>query len=120
MSWDCPENIVRKRQTQVVQAEIETPKELEVTKNYPEEGVALLVRKAFVEINELVQRRSLFKTNCKAKGKCYKLIIDSGSTDNLVSTEMVDKLNLKRTVHPKPYRVAWMHNDHQFLVSEQC
>ena len=49
-----------------------------------------------------------------------KLIISSGSTDNLVSTKMVDKLNLKRIVHPKPYIVAWPQNDLQVLVSEQC
>ena len=73
--------------------------------NYPEQGEALLLKKV---IDESVQRRSLFKIVCKAEGKCCKLTIDSGSTDNLVSTKMVDKLNLKRTVHPKPYRVAWL------------
>ena len=87
-----------------------------MTENYPEEGEALLFRKV---IDELVQRRSLFKTVCKANGKCCKFIIYSGSTDNMVSIEMVDKLNLKRTVHPKPYRVACLQNDHQVLVSEQ-
>ena len=70
-------------------------------------------------IDESVQRRILFKKVCKAEGKCYKLIIDSGSTDNFVSTKMVDKLNLKRTIHPKPHRVAWMQIGHQVLVSEQ-
>ena len=100
-----------------MQAEPETPKELEVTVSYPEQGETLLLRKV---IDEPFQRRILFKTVCKAKGKCCKLIIDSGSNDNLVSTEMVDKLNLKRIVYPKPYRVAWMQNGHQVLVSEQC
>ena len=103
MSWDCIEDVVRQRGAQAVQDEPKAPKYLEVTENYPEEGEALLLRKVIDESN---QRRSLFKTVCKAKGKCRKLIIDSGSTDNLVSTEMVDKLNLKRIVHPKPYRGA--------------
>ena len=53
-------------------------------------------------IDESIQRRSLFKIVCKVEGKCCKLIVDRGSTDNLVSTEMVDKLNLRKTVHPEP------------------
>ncbi len=59
-----------------------------MAENYSKGGEALLLRKV---INESVQRRSLFKTICKVEGKCCKLIIDSGSTDNLVSTEKVDK-----------------------------
>ena len=42
----------------------------------------------------------MFKTIFKVEDKCCKLIVDSGSTDNLVSTEMVDKLKLRKTVHP--------------------
>jgi hypothetical protein len=37
------------------------------------------------EIEKQVQRNSLFKTACKTKDKVCKVIIDSGSTDNLVS-----------------------------------
>ena len=33
---------------------------------------------------------------------------------------MVDKLKLRKTVHPEPYRVAWLHKGHQVLVKEQC
>ena len=80
-----------------MQAESEAPKELEVTDNYPEQFGALLLRKV---IDKLGQRRSLFKTVCKVEGKCCKLIVDSGSIDNLVSTEMVDKLNMRKIVHP--------------------
>ena len=85
--------------------------------NYTKKCEALLLKNL---IDHPVQRMILFKTVCKDEGKCYKLIIYSGSIDNLVSIEMVDKLNLKRTVHPKPYRVAWLQNDQQVIVSEQC
>ena len=67
-------------------------------------------------IEEPIQRRILFKSVCKVEGKCCKLIVDSGSIDNLVATEMVDKLNLRKTVHPKPYRFAWLQKGHQVLV----
>ena len=48
------------------------------------------------------------------------MIIDSGSTDNLVSTEMVEKLYLNTTSHPHPYKVSWLHKGHQVMVSQQC
>ena len=57
---------------------------------------------------------------CKVQGKCCKMVIDSGSIDNLVSIEMVEKLSLKKTKHPVPYKVSWLHKGHQILVSEQC
>ena len=57
---------------------------------------------------------------CKVQGKCCKMVIDSGSTDNLVSIEIGDKLSLKRTKHPILYKVSWLHKGHQILVSEQC
>jgi hypothetical protein len=34
--------------------------------------------------------------------------VDSGSTDNLVSKEMVEKLELEMIDHPSPYRVSWL------------
>jgi hypothetical protein len=40
------------------------------------------------------------------------MIIDSGSTDNLLSTEMVEKLELETTTHPSPYKVSWLQKGH--------
>jgi hypothetical protein len=34
--------------------------------------------------------------------------VDSGSTDNLVSTEMVEKLELETIDHPSPYKLSWL------------
>ncbi len=92
--------------------------------NSLETGEALVLHKVLLkpvkEITDQTQRKALFRTVCKSRGKCCKLIIDSGSTDNLVSTEMVEKLELKRLKHPNPYRVSWLQKDHQLLVDEQC
>ena len=52
---------------------------------------------------ELLQRNNLFRTRCKVAGKCCKVIVDSGSSENLVSEEMVTKLKLERLKHLKPY-----------------
>ena len=48
------------------------------------------------------------------------MIIDSGNTDNLVSTEVVEKLNLKTMKQTTSYKVSWLQNGHQLLVNEQC
>ena len=47
------------------------------------------------------------------------MVIDSGSTDNIMSTKMVEKLNLKEVKHPTPYKVSWLHKGHQLLVTKQ-
>ena len=86
-----------------------------------ERGETLINRRVLLSgENEPEQRRSLFRTRCKCEGKCCDVIIDSGSTDNLVSEEMVTKLKLKRQKHPHPYRIAWVQDDHKVMVSEQC
>jgi hypothetical protein len=64
------------------------------------------------EIENPVQRNNLFRKTCKMKDQVCKLIIDSGSTDNLVSTEMVKKLELETTSHPKPYKVSLLQKGH--------
>jgi hypothetical protein len=33
---------------------------------------------------------------------------------------MVEKLALKKTTHPVPYKVSWLQKGHQLLVNEQC
>lgn len=97
------------------------PQEVE---NAPETGEALVLNKVLLkpakETTEQTQRKALFRTMCKSHGKCCKLIIDNGSTNNLVATEMVEKLGLKRQKHPNPYKVSWLQKGHQLLVDEQC
>jgi hypothetical protein len=46
--------------------------------------------------------------------------VDSESTDNLVSTEMVEKLELETNNHPSPYKVSWLQKGHQVSVTKQC
>ena len=70
------------------------------------------------EQEESARRKSLFRITCKVQGKCCKMVVDSGSADNIVSTDMVEKLRLKKTKHPVPYKVSWSHKGHQILVSE--
>jgi hypothetical protein len=73
------------------------------------DGASVMLRKVLLkpeqETEKPVQRNSFARTTCKTKDKVCKVIIDIGSTNNLVSTEMVEQLELKRNAHPRPYKV---------------
>jgi hypothetical protein len=75
-----------------------------------------MLRKVLLKLEEEVekpmQRNNLFRIACKTKERVCKVIIDSGSTDNLVSKEMVEKLELETNVHLKPYKVSWLQKGH--------
>ena len=92
-----------------------------MVENAPKVGEALLMHKVLLklekEVVESSQRKALFRTTCKFQGKCCKVVVDSGSTKNLVSTEMVEKLKLMKFKHPTPYKVSWLHKGHQLLVT---
>lgn len=80
--------------------------------NIPETREALALRKFLLnpakEVTDLTQRKALFQTVCKSYGKCCKLIIESGNTNNLVATKMVEKVGLKMLKEPTPYKVSWL------------
>jgi hypothetical protein len=85
---------------------------------------SLMMRKILLkpekEIENPVQRNNLFRTACKTKDRVCKVIVDNGSTDNLVSTEMVEKMELETVTHPSPYKVSWLQKGHQVTVTKQC
>ncbi|XP_059064780.1 uncharacterized protein LOC131856855 [Cryptomeria japonica] len=90
---------------------------------YPERGEALMMRRAILKVpitKEPPQRKAIFRTTCKSGGKVCKVLIDSGSTENFVSMEMVEKLKLKRIPHLYPYKVSWLTQGQQALVEEQA
>jgi hypothetical protein len=66
------------------------------------------------------QRNSLFRIACKTKDSVCKVIVDSGSTDNIVSTKMVENIEQETVVHPNRYRVSWLQKGHQVNVTKQC
>ena len=78
----------------------------------------LLVKQAAT--NEPRQRRALFRIKCKILDKACKVVVDSGSTDNVISKEAVTKLSLKRIPHEDPYRVTWLNKGQSILVNEQA
>lgn len=61
-----------------------------------------------------MQRENIFHTRCFVQGKVCNMIIDGGSSVNVTSTLMVEKLSLPTTKHPKPYKLQWL-NDSALL-----
>ena len=57
---------------------------------------------------------------CRYEAKCCDVIIDGGSTNNMVSEMMVTKLKLKRKKLSHLYCVTWVQDDHKVTVNEQC
>jgi hypothetical protein len=96
MSWECPE----KKNARVGEAHIYEAQqknvETEIKAEEVEEGISLMMGKSLVklekEVREPVQRNNLVRNACKSRDRVFKVIIDNGSTDNLVSMDMVEKL----------------------------
>lgn len=92
------------------------------TKGTPKSRESLLMKRVLLELDkkvrELAQTKFLFINICKSKGKCFKVVIDSSSTYNLVSIQMVEKIDLKRISHHASYKVSWLQKEDNFLVNE--
>ena len=83
------------------------------------EGENLMIRRTLIKEQikeEPSQRRALFRIRCKIMGKVCRVIIDSGSTNNIISKEAVNKLKLKRIPHANPYKVTWLNKGEHILV----
>ena len=62
---------------------------------------------------------SIFHSIIKSGDEKCKLVIDGGSSMNVVSKDVVKLLNLKVEPHPNPFRVARV-NDHTLPVTQRC
>ena len=75
----------------------------------PDCGEALVVRHnlntTMLTEDESWLRHNIFYTRYTIKEKVCKVIIDSGSCENVVANYMVKKLKLPTMAHPHPYRL---------------
>jgi hypothetical protein len=118
-SFECPEKKKDSGEAHITEAQRRDVENKDI-----EVGRSLTVHKVLLtpeeEVENLAQRTRLFRTTCKTKDRKCKVIMDNGSTDNLVSTEMVEKLELETTDHPSPYKVLWLQKGHRVSVTKQC
>jgi hypothetical protein len=80
----------------------------------------IILLKLEKEMENPNHRNILFRTACKTKDRVCKVIVKRGSTDNIVSKEMVEKLELETVAHLIPYKVSWLQKGHQVIVTKHC
>ncbi|RDX97906.1 hypothetical protein CR513_19256, partial [Mucuna pruriens] len=71
----------------------------------PNEGGGLLVRE------------NILHSRCHVASKLCSIIIDSGSSVNVSSTKLVEKLKLPTLGHLKPYKLQWLNSEGEILTS---
>jgi hypothetical protein len=108
--YECPNKKKYGGETHIVEAED------------ADGGRSFMMRKVLLkpkkEAENPTQRNSPFQISCKTKDRVSKVIVDNGSIENLISTEMVENLELETVVHPSPYRFLWLQKGHQVNVTK--
>ncbi|GJZ53308.1 putative reverse transcriptase domain-containing protein [Tanacetum coccineum] len=64
-------------------------------------------------------KHNIFQSTCTISGKVCTFVCDSGSCDNLIAAEAVQKLGLKTKNHPKPYKLQWLKKGGEVIVSKR-
>jgi hypothetical protein len=54
------------------------------------------------------------------KGTPFHFIVDSDIQKNMISTEVIEWLDLPITPHPQPYTIGWLCQGRDLRVSQQC
>jgi hypothetical protein len=90
---------------------------------YPVESESLVARRALsaqVKEDDMKhQRENIFHTRCHINNKVCSMIIDGGSSTNVASIILVEKLNLPTLKHPKPYKLQWLNDCGEVKVNKQ-
>jgi hypothetical protein len=60
------------------------------------------------EPEEPEEGEHLFHSQMWVKGAPLHFIVDSDSQKNLISTEVIKRLDLLMTLHPHPYTIGWL------------
>ena len=67
-----------------------------------------------------IQRHNLFQMFLIVQDYCIRVIIDGGSCNNLVSSDLVKKLGLTTRAHHHPYHVQWFNNSGTVKVTQSA
>ncbi|XP_059441888.1 uncharacterized protein LOC132174213 [Corylus avellana] len=120
IAYDCPNRKIISLVEEDLEDDVKNEpvdEEFEEDLIYADQGESLIIRRilksTYAEEDWL---RNIFHTKCTSSGKVCNVIIDGGSCENVVSTTMVEKLNLKTEPHSYPYKLQWIKkgNDIQF------
>ena len=65
-------------------------------------------------------RKKIFHTRCTIQRRLSLVINDSGSFENVVSNDVVQKLELKTVLHHNLYKLCWLQKGSEIKVSTRC
>lgn len=86
-------------------------------------GPCLMVRRVCLaprHIDDNPQRHNLFHSKCTIGGKVCNFIIDSGSSENVIAEDVVNKLKLSTDLHPYPYKLAWLDRKTDLMITRRA
>ncbi|GKV36127.1 hypothetical protein SLEP1_g44294 [Rubroshorea leprosula] len=86
-------------------------------------GESLVVRRSphdTITKDEDWLRRNIFHTRCTSREKVCNVIIDSGSSENVVSSYMVEKLGLPVKDLSHSYKLQWLRKGNEVKVTKRC
>lgn len=89
----------------------------------PIKGESLVVRRVMTTPKvqeEDWRRRNIFRTRVFCGGKVCNVILDGGSSENIVSKEVVEKLKIPIEKHHHPCKVAWFCRGNEVPVTACC
>jgi predicted aspartyl protease len=61
-------------------------------------------------------KKELFVLKIQVKQEVISAIVDTGSQKNLISEQLVQKLGLVTTPHPKSYPLVWIHKENELQI----
>lgn len=88
---------------------------------HADSGPLLMLRRSCLaphSISANLQRNNLFHYKCTINGKVCNFIIDSGSFENVISSDTVKKLTLPEENHPTPYKLAWLQQHTDLFITK--
>jgi hypothetical protein len=54
------------------------------------------------------------------KGDLFHFIVYSSSQKNMISAEVLKRLDLPTTLHPQPYTIGRLHQGRDLRINQQC
>ena len=92
--------------------------------NEGDQGTVLMLRRICLapmrQDDQPWLRTNIFASTCTVKGKICRYVIDSGSSRNVISEMAVEKLGLRRSDHPTPYKLVWLKAGSEIRVVQRA
>ena len=80
----------------------------------------LLSRRCFDDIIDGKSKKTkIFQSTCTVNDTPCRFVIDSGSCANLISKNIVEKLQLQTEEHPSTYYLGWLKLGLEFRISRE-